>query len=59
MLKSESVSHLVTSDSATHGLQSTGFLCPWNSPDKKTGLGSHSLLQGIFPTEGLNLGLLY
>ena len=35
-----------------------GFLCPWNSPGKNTGLGCHSLLQGIFPTQGLNLGLL-
>ena len=34
-------------------------LCPWNSPDKNTGVGSHSLLQGIFPTQGLNLCLLH
>ena len=25
---------------------------------KNTGAGSHSLLRGIFPTQGLNLGLL-
>ena len=25
-------------------------LCPWNSPDKNTGVGCHALLQGIFPT---------
>ena len=25
---------------------------------KNTGVGCHSLLQGIFPTQGLNLGLL-
>ena len=24
------------------------LLCPWNSPGKNTGVGSHSLLQGIF-----------
>ena len=30
-----------------------------NSPGKKTGVGSHALLQGIFPTQGLNLGLLH
>ena len=35
------------------------LLCPWNSPDKGTGVGSHSLLQGIFLTQGLNLGLLH
>ena len=29
------------------------------SPDKNTGMGSHSLLQGIFPTKGLNSGLLH
>ena len=32
---------------------------PWNSPGKNTGVGSHSLLQGIFPTQGSNLGLLH
>ena len=30
---------------------------PWNSPGQNTGVGSLSLLQGIFPTMGLNLGL--
>ena len=34
------------------------LLCPWNSQGKNTGLGSHSLLQWIFPIQGLNLGLL-
>ena len=36
----------------------TGLFCPWNFPGKNTGVGCHSLLQGIFPTEGLNLGLM-
>ena len=27
---------------------------PWNSPGQNTGVGSLSLLQGIFPTQGLN-----
>ena len=31
--------------------------CPWNSPGQNTGVGSCSLLQGIFPTQGLNPGL--
>ena len=35
------------------------FLCPWNSPVKNTGVGCHSFLQGIFPTQGSNLGLLH
>ena len=30
-----------------------------NSPGKNTGLGCHFLLQGIFETQGLNLGLLH
>ena len=25
-----------------------------DSPDKNTGMGCHALLQGIFPTQGLN-----
>ena len=37
----------------------TGLLCPWNSPGKNTGGGSHSLLQGIFPTQKSNLGVLH
>ena len=35
------------------------LLCLWNSTGKNTGVGFHALLQGIFPTEGLNLGLLH
>ena len=30
---------------------------PWDSPGKNTGVGCHALLQGIFPTQGLNPGL--
>ena len=30
---------------------------PWNSPGQKTGVGSFSLLQGTFPTQGSNPGL--
>ena len=38
--------------------QSCLTLCsPWNSPGQNTGLGSLSLLQRIFPTQGSNLGL--
>ena len=35
------------------------LLCSWNSPGKITGVGSHSLLQRNFPTQGLNPGLLH
>ena len=55
-LESESVSHSVMSDS----LRLPGsYLCPWNSPGKNTGACCHSLLQGTFPSQGLNLGLLH
>ena len=43
-------SHSVVSDSLwPHGLYS-----PWNSPDQNTRMCNLSLLQGIFPTQGLN-----
>ena len=32
---------------------------PWNSPDQNIGVGSLSLLQGIFPTQESNWGLLH
>ena len=41
-----------------HGLRAARLLCPWDSPGKNTGLGCRALLQGIFPTQGLNPGLL-
>ena len=50
----------VISDSLQpHGLQPARLLCPWDSPGKNTGVGSLSLLQGIFPTQELNQGLLH
>ena len=42
-----------------HGQQPTGLLCPWDFPGKNTGVGCRFLLQGIFPTQGLNLCLLH
>ena len=39
------------------GLWPTRLLCPWDSLGKNIGVGSHSLLQGIFLTQGLNPGL--
>ena len=60
LLKSEIDSHSVVSDSLQpHGLQPTRLLCPWNSPSKDTGVGCHSLFQGMFPAQGWNPGLLY
>ena len=34
-----------------------GLYSPWNSPGQITGVGRHSLLQGIFPTQGSNPGV--
>ena len=42
-----------------HGLQPARLLCLWDSPGKNTGVGSHSLFQGIFWTKGSNPGLLH
>ena len=46
---------LVLSDS----LQPHGLYSPWNSPGQNTGVSSHSLLQGIFPPQASNPGLLH
>ena len=55
-----SVSPSATSDSLpSHGLQPARFICPSNSSGKSTGVGCYSLLQGIFLTQGLNLGMLH
>ena len=49
--KSESRS-VVFNSSRAHGLCG-----PWNSPGQNTGVGSLSLLQGIFPTQRSNPGI--
>ena len=41
----------------SNSLRPHGLYSPWNSPGQNTGVGSLSLLQGIFPTQGLNPGL--
>ena len=48
-----SESRSVVSDS----LRPHGLYSPWNSPGQNTGVGSLSLLQGIFPTQRLNPGI--
>ena len=35
------------------------LLCAWDSPGTNPGVGCHFLLQGIFPTQGLNLRPLH
>ena len=52
-MKSESCS--VVSDS----LQLHGLYSPWNSPGQNTRVGNLALLQGIFPTQGSNQGLMH
>ena len=62
LLREGEVKVLVTQSYLTllpHRLQPARLLCPWNSSGKKTGVVGHSLLQGIFLTQGLNLGLLH
>ena len=60
MQPSDNVSHSVVSISLwSHGLWPARVLCPRNSPGKNNGVSSHSLLQGIFPTQGSNLDLLH
>ena len=52
--------HSIPPDSLQpHGLQSTRLHCPWNFPGKHTAVDCHFLIQGTFPTQGLNLHLLH
>ena len=55
MVESESESRSVLSDPfGPHGLY---IYSSWNSPGQNTGVGSLSLLHGIFPTQGSKPGL--
>ena len=42
-----------------HGLEPIRLFCPQNSSGKNPRVGCHFLLQGIFPTQGLNPDLLH
>ena len=54
------LSHSAVSNSLwSHGLKPARLLNPWDSPGKNTGASCHFLLQGIFPTLGLNPQLLH
>ena len=53
--ESENESHSVVSNS----LRPHGLYSPWSFPGQNTGVGSLSLLQGIFPTQGLKPGRLH
>ena len=54
-----SVTSVLSDSVRPQGLQPAKLLCPWDSPGKKTGVNSHCLLQGIFPTQGSNPDLLH
>ena len=53
LIESGSENHSVVS----YSLKLHGLCSPWNSLGQNTGVGSFSLLQTIFPTQGLNPGL--
>ena len=54
-IRSDQISHSVVSDS----LRSHGLYTPWHSPSQNTGVDNLSLLQGLFPTQESNPGLLH
>ena len=64
LIKDPNVCHCVLHESESR-LAMSDFLRPyelhnpWNSPGQNTGVGGRSLLQGIFPTQELNPGLLH
>ena len=63
MLRACYVASVMSNSVQPNVLQPARLLCPWDSPmewveGKNTGVGCHFLLQGIFPTQELNLGLL-
>ena len=49
----------VVSNSVTPWTVAHRLLCPWDFPGKNTGVCCHFLLQGIFPIQRLNPGLLH
>ena len=55
VVSTESEIHSAVSDS----LRRHELYSPWNSPGQNTGVGSLFLLQGTFPTQGWNPGLLH
>ena len=38
---------------ACQSIEGCRLLCPWDSPDKNTGMGCHFLFQDIFPNPGI------
>ena len=50
---------LLACESESYSVVSNSLQPPWNSPGQNIGVGSLSLLQGIFRTQGSNPGLLH
>ena len=59
LLVTESESEIESHSVMSNSLQPHGRYNPWNSPGQNIGVESLSLLQGIFPIQGLNPGLLH
>ena len=62
LLEEMKVKVLVTQSCLTlrpRELRHTRLLCLWDFPGKNTGVCNHSLLQGLFLTQGSNLKLLH
>ena len=59
IIQSEISRSIMSAALQPHGLQPARFLCPQNCPSNKIGVGNHSLLQRIFPTQGSNSSLLH
>ena len=54
-----SVTAVVSASLQTPGLSLPGTYVHGNSPGKNTGMGCHSIIQGIFPVQGLNPHFLH
>ena len=50
------VASVMSNSLKSYGPWPIRFLCSWGSPGKITGVGCHVFLQGIFWTQGSNLG---
>ena len=55
----ECLNPVISNSSWRHGPCPARLLSPWDSPGENTGVGSYSLLQGVFLTHGWNLGVLH
>ena len=54
-----SVASVMSSSLYPYRLKPARLLSPWDSPGQNPGVGCHALLQGVFPTQGSNPGLLH